>query len=68
MYFINYFSSYIVDFKIDPTTNLCAAVEDYTDQRIGWTSAILTGDACPDDKIAKVIYLILTKISRLAFS
>ena len=68
LYFKNYFSSYIVDFKIDPTTNLCAAVADYTDKRIGWASAILTGDACPDDKIAKVIYLILTKVSRIAFS
>ena len=55
----NYFSSYIVDFKIDPTTNLCAAIADYTGQRIGWTSAILTGDACPHIKIAKVIFFVL---------
>ena len=68
MYFKNYFSSYVVDFKIDPTTNLCAAVADHTNQQIGWTSAILTGNACPDIKIANVIYWILTKISKIAFS
>ena len=50
----NTFRSYIVEFNVDLTANLCGAVAEHADQQIDWASAILTGVSCPTNRIAKV--------------
>merc|ERR1719197_1047030 len=46
--------SYIVEFNVDLTANLCGGVAEHADQQIDWASAILTGVSCPATRIAKI--------------